>query len=117
MKILFQYLKPYKFLVACTLILAGINIGFSLVDPILFGKLVNLANKYKQAFESGKSISSNEYFNAWSWQHPGVWFIVLCSISVAMVSRIAKNFQDYFLMLMCYYYHYKQSYIYQHLDL
>ena len=97
MKILFQYLKPYKFLVACTLILAGINIGFSLVDPILFGKLVNLANKYKQAFESGKSISSNEYFNAWSWQHPGVWFIVLCSISVAMVSRIAKNFQDYFL--------------------
>ena len=77
--------------------LAAINIGFSLVDPILFGKLVNLANQYKQSFEIGATIHYNQYFNAWSWHHPGVWFIVVCSISVAMISRIAKNFQDYFL--------------------
>ena len=77
--------------------LAAINIGFSLVDPILFGKLVNLANQYKQSFEIGATIHYNQYFNTWSWHHPGVWFIVVCSISVAMISRIAKNFQDYFL--------------------
>ena len=44
MKILLQYLKPYKLLVVLVLFLAAINIGFSLVDPIIFGKLVDLAN-------------------------------------------------------------------------
>ena len=44
MKILLHYLKPHKWLVALVLTLAAINIGFSLVDPILFGKLINLAN-------------------------------------------------------------------------
>ena len=29
--------------------------------------------------------------------NPGVVFLLCCSIGVAMVSRIAKNFQDYFL--------------------
>jgi ATP-binding cassette subfamily B protein len=74
--------------------LAAINIGFSLVDPILFGKLINLAN---DRVNSPETITENFFFNSFSWKHPGVWFIVICSISVAMVSRIAKNFQDYFL--------------------
>ena len=43
MKVLLKYLKPYRWLVVLTLTLAALNIGFSLVDPILFGKLVNLA--------------------------------------------------------------------------
>ena len=42
MKILLKYLKPHKWLVTLVLTLAAINIGFSLVDPILFGKLINL---------------------------------------------------------------------------
>ena len=96
MKVLLKYLKPYKWLVVLTLILAALNIGFSLVDPILFGKLVNLAADYKKAVEN-KSTLPYDYFNSWSWNQPGVWFIVLASITVAMISRIAKNFQDYFL--------------------
>jgi ATP-binding cassette subfamily B protein len=47
MKILFRYLKPHKYLVGLVLLLAAINIGFSLVDPILFGKLINLANYHQ----------------------------------------------------------------------
>ena len=47
MKILFKYLKPYKWLVALVLTLAAINIGFSLVDPIIFGKLVDLASYHQ----------------------------------------------------------------------
>ena len=39
MKILLHYLKPYKWLVVLALVLAAVNIGFSLVDPIIFGKL------------------------------------------------------------------------------
>src|SRR4030095_6855751 len=94
MKILFKYLRPHKWLVALVLTLAAINIGFSLVDPILFGKLINLANK---KVNNPEVYDWNLFFNSFSWDHPGVWFIVTCSITVAMISRIAKNFQDYFL--------------------
>ena len=108
MKILFHYLKPYKWLVALVLTLAAINIGFSLVDPIIFGKLVNLAS-YHQATEnftwneflytqqtvtinlSGKPVEQKLY---------GIVWLLLASITVAMISRIAKAFQDYFLNLI-----------------
>src|SRR5690349_4282878 len=92
MKILLHYLKPHKWLVTLVLTLAAINIGFSLVDPILFGKLINLANDHVI-----NKFDRDRFFNSFSWNQPGVWFIVICSISVAMISRISKNFQDYFL--------------------
>ena len=94
MKILFKYLEAHKWLVFLVLTLAAINIGFSLVDPILFGKLINLAN---DKVNNPQEFGWDRFFNSFSWKQPGVWFIVICSISVAMVSRIAKNFQDYFL--------------------
>jgi ATP-binding cassette subfamily B protein len=97
MKLLLQYLKPYKWLVILTLVLAGINIGFSLVDPILLGKLVNLAGAFTQSLKLHKPLDPNRYFYSFSMKSPGVWLIVILSISVAMISRIAKNFQDYFL--------------------
>lgn len=97
MKILFHYLKPHKWLVVLTIVLAAVNIGFSLVDPILLGKLVNLANEFGQSLKGNERMSKDRFFNQWSWDAPGVWFIVVCSITVAMISRIAKNFQDYFL--------------------
>src|SRR4051812_11561959 len=94
MKILLTYLKPYKWLVTLTLALAAINMGFSLVDPIILGKLINLANSHTS---SAEPFSRDRFFNSFSWKSPGVWFLLVCSISVAMISRIAKNFQDYFL--------------------
>ncbi|MGZ3839733.1 MAG: ABC transporter ATP-binding protein [Flavisolibacter sp.] len=93
MKILVAYLKPYKWLVGLVLFLAAVNIGFSLVDPIIFGSLVRLANAYKN---HPASFSSQTFF--YSFDKPyGVIALLLASIGVAMVSRIAKNFQDYFL--------------------
>ncbi|GAC1705176.1 MAG: ABC transporter ATP-binding protein [Flavisolibacter sp.] len=97
MKILIQYLKPFKLLVFLVLLLAALNIGFSLFDPIIFGKLVNLAFNVKKAAEAGLKMSSQDYYWSFVWNKPGVIFLLLCSISVAMISRIAKNFQDYFL--------------------
>lgn len=94
MKILLRYLKPYKWLVVLTLTLAAINIGFSLVDPILLGKLINLANEHQS---SAAAFDHNRFFNSFSWEKPGVWYILIASITVAMISRIAKAFQDYFL--------------------
>ncbi len=83
MKILWKYLKPYKWLIVLTLVLAAINTGFSLIDPILLGRLVRLAENY-----TNSKITSDSFL-------PAVIVILIMSISVAMVSRIAKNFQDY----------------------
>ena len=102
MKILFKYLQPHKGLVVITLILAAINIGFSLFDPILLGKMVNLANEH-QSVASAKKFTENEFYWQFEWitrkgkpyLQLGVFYILLFSISVAMISRIAKNFQDY----------------------
>jgi ATP-binding cassette, subfamily B, bacterial len=97
MKILLGYLKPYKWLVLLTLALASINTGFSLFDPIIFGRIVNLSNEYIQSKKGTHSFSADQFFMTFSWKHPGVINLLLFSIAVAMVSRIAKNFQDYFM--------------------
>jgi ATP-binding cassette subfamily B protein len=101
MKILLHYLKPHKWLVTLVLSLAAINIGFSLIDPILFGNLIDLANNHQGITEPpSKNFDEERFFNSFSWSAPGVWFVLILSISVAMVSRIAKNFQDYFLQVV-----------------
>jgi ATP-binding cassette subfamily B protein len=117
MRILLQYLKPYKWLVALVLVLAAINIGFSLVDPIIFGKLINLATRHQtiNSFDWNEFLFVNAYFpqevikiksggivektNEMK-HYYGVMWLLLASISVAMISRIAKAFQDYFLNLI-----------------
>ncbi len=96
MKILLKYLHPFRGLMAFTLFLAAINICFSLIDPIILGKLVNLAATY-QSGEPGAPTNQKEFFGNFDWEHPGVIFLLVSSITVAMISRIAKAFQDYFL--------------------
>lgn len=85
MKILFKYLQPYKWLVILTLGLAGINIGFSLIDPILLGKMVNLANE-QQSVSSGKFNWSVFFWN-YEWItkkgtpiYTSAYFIFWCSL-------------------------------------
>ena len=48
-------------MVILTLALAAINIGFSLVDPILLGKLVNLASDH-QAAPGNPHFDWNHFF-------------------------------------------------------
>ena len=92
MKILLHYLKPYKWLVVLVLVLAAINIGFSLIDPIIFGKLIDLGYKY---------FDNSAAYQPFWWGFAGPLLTLLgASIGVAMVSRIAKAFQDYFLNLV-----------------
>ena len=53
MKILWHYLKPYQKLVAFSLLLAAVNQTFSLIDPWIFGKMIdkfaNHASSYTQS--------------------------------------------------------------------
>src|SRR5437868_12665012 len=103
MKILLHYLKPYQWLVTLVLVLAALNIGFSLVDPIIFGKLINLAGYHqnKHAFDWDNFLFTTHAIDITKSGKPerpyGAIWLLLASISVAMVSRIAKNFPDYFL--------------------
>ncbi len=83
MKLLLEYLKPYKGLVALALLLAAINQCFSMLDPVIFGKIVD------QYATKANTMSSDQFIH-------GVIMWLLASIGVAMISRIAKAFQDYF---------------------
>ena len=82
MKLLLQYLKKYKVLVLASFGLAIINQCFSLLDPVIYGKLINLVIHFPKA--SADSV----FFKA-------AGLLILANIGVAMVSRIAKAFQDY----------------------
>ncbi|MBS1510191.1 MAG: ABC transporter ATP-binding protein [Bacteroidetes bacterium] len=98
MKILLQYLKPYKWMVILALILAAINQVFSMLDPYFFGRLIDRFATHpfqtgtfdsKKVFQPSGTRTETEFI----WGVLGVLGIL---ISVAMVSRIAKAFQDYF---------------------
>lgn len=89
MKILFRYLAPYKGLIALTLLLASINTIFSLFDPIVFGKIIKVAEDLIRDREAGRDVPMETYMY-------NVGLLLLMSMGTAMVSRIAKNFQDYF---------------------
>jgi ATP-binding cassette, subfamily B, bacterial len=83
MRLLWKYLKNYKWLLAGTLVLATINQVFSLLDPQIFRQLVdNYASRIDQ-------LTPDQFFR-------GVVFLLLASVFVNLVSRIAKNFQDYY---------------------
>ena len=82
MQLLFQYLKNYKGLIFLALMLAAINQTFSLLDPYFFGKIID-------RFASKPKDYSQQDFTY------GVGILIMCVIGVAMVSRIAKAFQDY----------------------
>ena len=83
MNLLIEYLKNYKWIVVLALALAAINIGFSLLDPYITGRIVDRFIEKKDVLERSEFI----------W---GVLGLVGLGVGAAMVSRIAKNFQDYF---------------------
>ena len=89
MKILIKYLKPYKWLVLLTLILAAINQTFSLFDPMIFGKLIDQFANHPHSTTEGASRTQGDFIN-------GILFYLALLVGTAMVSRIAKAFQDYF---------------------
>jgi ATP-binding cassette subfamily B protein len=82
MKLLLHYLSRYRWQVVLALVLAAINQTFSLLDPYIFGKLID---KYANR---AKDFTEPEFMK-------GVLLMLLAIIGVAMVSRIAKTLQDY----------------------
>lgn len=84
-KILFKYLKPSSKLLWLALLLAAINQSFSLMDPLITGKLVDQMG-----------VNRANYGQNWSAYGKDLLIFLLMAMGVAMVSRIAKNLQDYY---------------------
>ncbi len=90
MKLLLTYLGRYKPMIFLAIVLAAINQGFSLMDPWIFGRLLDGFVNHPLSLDKEGHLHRDlpEYLR-------GASLLVLALIGVAMVSRIAKAFQDY----------------------
>jgi ATP-binding cassette subfamily B protein len=86
MRLLLNYLRPHRQLVVLALVLAAINQVFSLLDPAIFRHVIS-------DFASRPERFANDH-------HAfivGVAKLFGLMVGAAFVSRVAKNFQDYYL--------------------
>ena len=84
MKLLYSYLRQYWGLIALALALATINQVFSLLDPLIFRYVID---RYATRFQE---YTTGQFFR-------GVSLLLGAAVGVAFVSRVAKNFQDYYI--------------------
>src|SRR5271165_137467 len=83
MATLYRYLRDYWKLVAAALVLAAINQVFSLLDPAILRHIIDSYATRFHEYTIGQFIR-------------GVSFLLGLAVGVAFVSRVAKNFQDYY---------------------
>jgi len=83
MALLIHYLRRYRGIVVLALVLAAINQVFSLLDPYILSLVVN-----RYATQFGRYTTA-QFLR-------GVSVLLGAAVGVAFVSRVAKNFQDYF---------------------
>ncbi len=83
MKILWKYLKPQQWLIAVAISLAGASQLLSLIDPLIFGKIIDEyaihpASRAEQELVTGV-----------------LWWLGI-AVAIALVARVSKSFQEYF---------------------
>jgi ATP-binding cassette subfamily B protein len=83
-RLLLAYLKPHWKLVLLALVLATVNQVFSMLDPLIFRHVIDEYALRHSEYTRG------EFFR-------GVALLLGAAVGVAFVSRVAKNFQDYFI--------------------
>ena len=87
MTTLYAYLRDYWKLVAVALVLAAINQIFSMMDPWILQRIIDSYATKASHFTTAQFIR-------------GVAGLLGLSVGAAFVSRVAKNFQDYFVNLV-----------------
>ncbi|MCW3121575.1 MAG: Xenobiotic-transporting ATPase [Flavipsychrobacter sp.] len=85
-----QYLGRYKLMILLAIILAAINQSFSLLNPIVSGKILDRFVNHPHTVDKAGLIPRD--LNGYLTQVLGLIGLIM---GFAMVSRIAKNFQDY----------------------
>ena len=87
MQILWTYLKPYKWLVLLSLVLAGVAQMLNLVDPIIFGKIIDEYALQRDELTDDQLVS-------------GVLRLLAIAVGVALLARLAKAMQEYVVRLV-----------------
>jgi ATP-binding cassette subfamily B protein len=87
MKTLYRYLRDYWGIVALALFLAAVNQIFSMMDPWILQRIID-------RYATKASLMTSAQF-----VHGVAWLLAL-GVGAAFVSRVAKNFQDYFVNLI-----------------
>jgi ATP-binding cassette subfamily B protein len=81
--LLTSYLRKYRGLILLALVLAATNQVFSLLDPLIFRHVIDdYATRFRE-YETSTFIK-------------GAGTLLLMAMGVAFISRVAKNFQDYY---------------------
>src|SRR6185503_3818392 len=81
--LLYSYLHKYRALILLALVLAATNQVFSLLDPLIFRHVIDdYATRFRE-YQTSTFIK-------------GAGTLLLMAMGVAFVSRVAKNFQDYY---------------------
>ncbi len=84
MNILKQYLRKYWKMCVLVIVLALINSVFSMVEPIIYQRIID---RYALRFDI---LTKAEFLR-------GTITLLLVFVGTAFISRVAKNFQDYYL--------------------
>ncbi|EIQ01490.1 ABC-type multidrug transport system, ATPase and permease component [Opitutaceae bacterium TAV1] len=87
MEILWTYLKPYRWLIFLSLLLAGLAQVLSLVDPIIFGKIIDEYALQQDTRTQEELIS-------------GALTLLALAVAVALGARLAKAIQEYVVRLV-----------------
>ncbi|GAB3348506.1 ABC transporter ATP-binding protein [Arachidicoccus ginsenosidivorans] len=86
METLWKYLKPHKNLIIVALLLATAAQLLSLIDPVIFGKIIDDYATHPVVHTEKELIR-------------GVLFWLVIAVAVALLSRLTKAFQDYVIRL------------------
>jgi ATP-binding cassette subfamily B protein len=83
MKILLKYLRPHRGLVFGSLVLAAVSQLLNLLDPVIFGKIID-------QFATNKGgLSENELIREVLW-----W--LLLALGIAVLAKLCKSLQEYY---------------------
>ena len=83
MQLLLKYLRPQQKTIFLALLFAGISQVLSMIDPIIFGRIIDQYGK------RSPTVQQNELIK-------GVATWLLIAIGVALLARLAKAAQDYY---------------------
>lgn len=86
MQLLWKYLRTHRGLIFLSLLLAGAAQLLSLVDPLIFGKIIDDYAMAPAARTQQESVR-------------GVLFWLGIALGIALLARVAKAFQEYFTRL------------------
>ncbi|MCS3800627.1 ABC transporter ATP-binding protein [Niastella sp. OAS944] len=82
MKVLWKYLKPHRMLIVLSLLLAAGAQLLNLLDPVIFGKIIDrfATNRY--------NLPENELI-------PGIIYWLLIALGIAVLAKLLKSSQEY----------------------